>query len=256
MDLPVLPAECWTLIADKLSSHHPSRLTRASQSLHAVLNPHLYRYIDLSVHNIPPTVTEKGEEHIAPCPPKLLDRQRAFTRLILHRWPEYASWVRSFTWTMCMHRACVTKAVPEDELDSVVQLFSRLDRVLSVDINGGSVHCYPPKPVPPLFAAASHIRLSGQMHYGLASANLHGPGKTPLKTLDICNLHERGHTRLGQTTRHLPYRKFTAGALLRGTRTTQNRSRKTGQQTRCPSKSRQDRCAIYGTDSWWHDARV
>lgn len=99
---------------------------------------------------------------------------------------------------MCLHRACVTQAVPEDELDSVVQLFSRLDRVLSVDINGGSVHCYPLKPVPPLFPAASHIRLSGQMHYGLASVILHGPDKTSLKTLDICNLHERGHTQLGQ----------------------------------------------------------
>ncbi|KAJ5201382.1 uncharacterized protein N7498_006045 [Penicillium cinerascens] len=81
MDLPVLPVECWTLIADKLSSHSLSRLTRASQSLHAVLGPRLYRYIDLSVHNISPTISAKGEEHIAPCPPKLLDRQRAFTRL-------------------------------------------------------------------------------------------------------------------------------------------------------------------------------
>lgn len=198
MDLPVLPVECWTRIADKISSHDLSRLTGASKSLHAVLSPHLYRYIDLSVHNIPP-VTEKGEKHIAPCPPQLLDRQRAFMRLILHHKPEYASWVRSFTWTMCLHRAYVTKAVvPEDELDSVVQFFSQLDRVLSIDIDGGSAHCYPPKPVPPLFPAASHIRLSGQMHYGLAAAILHSLEKTPLKTLDICNLHERGHTQSGQ----------------------------------------------------------
>lgn len=129
-------------------------------------------------------------------------------RLLLRHKSEYASWVRSFTWTMCLHRACATTTVAlEDDRDSVIQLFSQLDCALSVDINGGSIHRYPPKPVPALFPAASHIRLSGQMHYGLASAILHGPQKTQLKTLDICNLHERGHTQSRQNYQTPPVRE-------------------------------------------------
>lgn len=95
------------------------------------------------MHNIAPIVTEQGEEQqAAPCLSELLERQREFTRLILRHKSEYASWARSLTWTMCLHRACATKAVvSEEELDSIVRLFSRLNRVLSVDIDGGSVHC-------------------------------------------------------------------------------------------------------------------
>ena len=71
MNLPERPAECWTLISGQLSSHNFSRLV--SKSLHAILNPYLYRRIDLSVHNIAPNVKEAGEQQqIAPCLPRLL----------------------------------------------------------------------------------------------------------------------------------------------------------------------------------------
>lgn len=203
----MLPIECWTLIANKLSSHDLSLVTRTSKSFKTVFRPHLYRCIDLSVHEIPSSDTEKDERQTSPCPLDLLDRQHAFTRLVLHHKPEYALWVRSFTWTMCLHRAHAFDPVPDDELDSVILLFSKMDRVISLDIDGGDSHGYPPKPIPPLFPAACHIRLSGQMHYGLASAILHGPEKTSLKSLTICNLHERGHMRSGQNYQQPPIRR-------------------------------------------------
>jgi hypothetical protein len=207
MDLSLLPIECWTLIADNLSSHDLSLLARVSTSFHVVFSPHLYCYIDLSIHRLPPIVTEEDGGQISLCSPSLSGRQRAFTSLILYHKPKYASWVRSLTWTMCLQQSRAIRPFPEDELDSVVELFSRLNRVCSVDINGGSMHFYPPKPIPPLFPAAHNIRLSGQMHYGFASAILHGHEKTPLKTLAICNLHERGHTRSGQNYQEPPIRE-------------------------------------------------
>ncbi|KAJ5388949.1 uncharacterized protein N7496_000017 [Penicillium cataractarum] len=208
MDPSMLPIECWNLIADKLSSHDLSLVIRASKLFSTVFGPYLYRCIDLSVHEIPSSATEQDEGPLSPCPPNLLDRQHAFTRSVLHYKPEYALWVRSFTWTMCLQRTHALDPAPEQELDSVIQLFSKMDRVLSVDIDGGDFHCYPPKPIPPLFPAACHIRLSGQMHYGLASAILHGPEKMSLKSLTICNLHELGHTRSGQNYQKPPIRSF------------------------------------------------
>lgn len=60
---------------------------------------------------------------------------------------------------------------------------------ISIDIHGGAKSTIRPlTSTRPLFPKARRISLSGKMHYGFASAILHGWNKEPLETLVLQNL--------------------------------------------------------------------
>ncbi|KAJ5155218.1 hypothetical protein N7492_008021 [Penicillium capsulatum] len=195
-----LSTEIWLSIMMVLDQPSLKALTEVSKDLYALSAPILYSNIDLSIHNPPRSTTEDGRETA----PIIFGRQNLFMQQLRAR-PELAVWVRSFTWTMGLHRICELPAWSQKEgkpslilqRENIYTLYQSLRDVIRVDISGGDVHDYPYQSLPPLFPKASHIRLSGQMHYALASAILHGP-RAPLKCLSLTNLLEAGCLRGGR----------------------------------------------------------
>ncbi|KAJ5578384.1 uncharacterized protein N7459_007348 [Penicillium hispanicum] len=196
-----LSAEIWLLVMELLDQPSLTALAEVSKGMHALSSPVLYSKIDLSVHNLNPRFTTEGEQALAQ---KVFGQQNLFMQQLLDR-PERALRVRSFTWTMGLQQQCElprwsqkgTRA-PIHQLENIYTLYLSLRHVTHVDINGGELHEYPYQSLPPLFPEATHIRLSGQMHYALASAILHGPQQAPLECLSLENLLECGCLKTGQ----------------------------------------------------------
>lgn len=192
-----LSTELWLLILELLDQPSLKAFAAVSRHMHALATPILYSKIDLSVHNISPHVTAEDRQAITQ---KVFGQQSLFMEQIFDR-PQLASMVRSFTWTMCEIPQWAQKEghrAPIHQLDNIYTLYRSLNRVKYVDISGGDLHDYPCLSLPPLFPEATHIRLSGQMHYSLASAILHGLNHAPLECLALENMLERGRFETGE----------------------------------------------------------
>lgn len=197
-----LSTEIWLLIMMVLEQPSLRALTEVSKDLHAIATPVLYSKVDLSIHNLNPHFTTEGGQETAQ---KILGQQNLLMQQLLDQ-PELALQVRSFTWTMGLHQLCALprwsqkegKPSPILQLENIYTLYQSLRNVTNVDISGGDLHDYPYPSLPPLFPKATHVRLSGQMHYALASAILHGPQHALLKSLSLHNLLEPGCLKGGQ----------------------------------------------------------
>ncbi|KAJ5825608.1 hypothetical protein N7474_002746 [Penicillium riverlandense] len=203
--VPVFSNEIWLLIMEILDQTSLKALAEVSKDMHALSMPILYSKIDLSIHHTVPQVVLQDQQNVTRWPidiSKIFGQQTLFMQRILDR-PELALRVRSFTWTMGLHQLCESptwahKSTLIHKLDNIYTLFQSLRHVIRIDISGGEFHDYsPPSPQDIFFPDATHIRLSGQMHYALASAILYGPNKVPLQSLALCNLLERGRLKSG-----------------------------------------------------------
>ncbi|KAJ5408796.1 hypothetical protein N7509_002679 [Penicillium cosmopolitanum] len=211
--LPELSLDLWLMIGDLLDTTSVKRLAQTSKALYATCVPILYSKVDLSIHHAEPY----GEHDVQgiiirwPKDESIFGRQSLFMDTIFHQ-PSLAKLVRSFVWSMSLHSTCSlpqwASCGPSNReecdkpaiynLENSYTLFEHLECVTSVDIFGGYSHAYPSRKIPSLFPQARSIQLSGQMHYALAKAILHGSDKAPLQSLGINYLHERGHTRDGE----------------------------------------------------------
>lgn len=191
-----LSTEIWLLIMMVLEQSSLKTLAEVSKDLHAIATSVLYSKVDLSIHH-PSShfITEGGQETVE----RIFGQQNLFMQQLLER-PELTLQLRSFTWTMGLHQLCALprwsqkegKPSPILQLENIYTLFQSLHNVIHVDISGGDLHNYPYSSLPPLFSKATHIRLSGQMHYALASAILHGQNHAFLQFLSLDNLLEPG----------------------------------------------------------------
>ena len=191
--------EIWLLVMKMLDPSSLKTLTRVSQNLHSLAIAVLYSTIDLSIHHDNPETQCSVETQ------RIFGQQALFMQQVLDR-PELALQVRAFTWTMGLEQLCHLpewasrtgeSPPPIYNLENIYVVFSYLRQVLHVDIHGGDFHNYPCPAISNLFPDASYIRLSGQMHYALASAILHGSNKVPLHSLTLCILLERGRFQTG-----------------------------------------------------------
>lgn len=199
--------EIWFFIMEMLDIPSLRALSETSKHMHTLSIHVLYSTIDLSVHHtIPQVILQDGHfEAQRPYVQKVFSRQNLFMQHMLDR-PELALLVRSFTWTMGLQRLCVLPEWAQKEGDAapihnpakINELFQSLRQVRHVDIHGGDYHDDPCPPPQNLFPQATHIRLSGQMHYALAWAVLCGPNKAPLTSLALHNLLERGRFKGGE----------------------------------------------------------
>ncbi|KAI9930817.1 hypothetical protein MW887_011575 [Aspergillus wentii] len=201
-----LPPELWHFIADNLEFSSIKNMTEVSKDLNTFFTPSLYRNVNLSVHHYEPIIEDDYIVQRWPSNIRYVFAQQSFFMRQIFNKPEYASMVRSFTWTMGLHRLCnLPEWAKEDdspiqELENIYALFALMDQVTFVDIGGGPIHPYlsDSSHLTSLFPNATHISLSGQMHYALASAILHGQDKAPLTSLRIGCLLERGRVRSGE----------------------------------------------------------
>jgi hypothetical protein len=148
-------------------------LAEVSKDMHALSMPILYSKIDLSIHHTVPQVVPQDEQTITRWPidiSKIFGQQSLFMQQILDR-PELALRVRSFTWTMGLHQLCELPTWAHQnttihKLDNIYKLFQSLRHVTRIDISGGEFHDYScPSPQDIFSPEATHICLSGQMHY-------------------------------------------------------------------------------------------
>ncbi len=183
------------------------KTSQASHYMHTLSIPILFRFIDISVK---PTI----DIYNPGCPRSWLTNiydtfvnQWRFAQQLLRK-PGYASYVRSFTWTMDIEKLQRPfgwiddrRVVWEPKMDSL--MFALLEKATAIDIDTGNRHPDPLSPLQPLFPSAQHIRLGGKMHHALASAILHGPDKAPLHSLTLNNVLERGLLRAKTAFRFL-----------------------------------------------------
>ncbi|KAJ5820366.1 hypothetical protein N7474_005957 [Penicillium riverlandense] len=201
---PAFSCEVWFLILENLDQPSLKALAEVSKEMHELSTPMLYSKIDLSIHNLIDHAGLRHRQGITRWPidtQKILSQQNLFMQQALDR-PELALRVRSFTWTMGLQKICeLPKWAPQNtpihKPENIYTLFQSLRHVTHVDISGGDFHDYPCPPPQHLFPKATDIRLSGQMHYALASAILYGPKKPHLQSLALCNLLERGRLKSG-----------------------------------------------------------
>lgn len=189
-----IPADCWVLISDYLATTSLKHLAETSRGFSILFEPLLYKNINLSVHHHQPIV-ENGRV-VTRWPLDLeaiVLQQHRFMKKLLH-YPEYAQHVKSLTWTMGLLSLCTPKpGFGAIDPNQVFAVFAMLSHVTHLDLDGGPIHPYrAPVHLPPLFPNAHSIRLSGKMHYALASAILDGSDKAQIQILEISNLFEKG----------------------------------------------------------------
>lgn len=202
-----LSDELCLLIFRYLPASTLKKLSETSRRFYGLSIELMYHTIDLSIHHLEP-VYIINEHHfvdrLAADFKDIVVKQHLFIKQMLRK-PQYASLVRSFTWTTSIGSGYLREPFPgefrgENALwlaEKVYAVFSLLDRATSIDIDTGPDHVesldlIPLSPRPSLFPNARHIQLGGKMHYALASAILHGSKKAPLSSLTLNNVQEGG----------------------------------------------------------------
>lgn len=198
-----LSAELLIMISEYLSNPDLKATSLCNHRLHNVGIRQLYRTIDLSWHHRDPKPFTSTPEYA-----RLRGEQYRFAKQT-HEKPEYAKLVTTIIWTITPHEPwglSMPKGVLQKEYQwtpkAVIDMFSRLSNVIRVDIDTGGGHLLPSIPIPPLFPNAQFIRLGGKMHFEFASAILHGPGKSHLKSLTLNNVQEGGRLASGENFRY------------------------------------------------------
>lgn len=187
--------------------------SQVSWRFHELCIPILYHTIDLSFHNYEPvpqmTTNSPGFSRWPTNMQSIQVTQDLFILQLLKK-PQYARFVRDFTWTLgIQYCAPVAGGCNRDTglwprlSKEVYDMLALLDRATRIDIDGGPYHFNSLELLgltthPSLFQGARNIRIGGKMHYALASAILHGEGKAPLTSLEINNLQEGGLLSTGE----------------------------------------------------------
>jgi hypothetical protein len=101
------PSDVFFLILEQCDPNSISKLSLTSKDIRVQCIPHLYRTVDLSSHNagrisqqeddLRPEMWACSFDEIAP--ENHVSRQRSFLRTMA-RHPEYATYVRTFSWTL------------------------------------------------------------------------------------------------------------------------------------------------------------
>jgi hypothetical protein len=181
-----------------------SNLSQTCKDLRLRCVPQLYREVDLSSHNIgrfpeheddkfrPEQWTHMDDFHR---PENLLSLQRSFLRTMC-QFPEYASYIRSFSWTLIWYDQ-------HEEQDGLTEIdyqtwavFSRMERVEKLDLaaipgdKGLDDYC---REVPPiLFPRVTDLRLVGWFPHSLAVNIFNSINVSKLHSLQLDALQEEG----------------------------------------------------------------
>ena len=190
-----LNEDVWLMILANLPKQALRKISQTSKYFHALSIPLLFHTVDISVRPEIDIYSPSPRSWPSDLGDTLAKQWRFAKQLFLK--PEYASYVRSFTWTTglpCKRHPCDWTDDERAFWDPamIYSLFLLLEKATVVDIDTGYRH---PEQVPPtlsLFPSARHIRLGGKMHYALASAILHGSSKAPLTSLNLDNVIEGG----------------------------------------------------------------
>ena len=194
--LGIFSAELWLMVLEYLPKPALRRVSQLSRCLWDLAIPILFRTINLSINLALDTTQYKTNLPWRASLQTIVVKQWCFAQQLLSK-PEYASYVRSFTWTMGLENMRrLPKWVKDKQAiwnpDTIYSIFALLDKVKTVNIDTGTGTPDFVPPLPPLFPAAEHICLGGNVHYNLASSILHGDDKAPLRSLTINNVFEGG----------------------------------------------------------------
>ena len=192
------------LILKQCEQHSIHQLSQTTKATRTRCLPQLYREVDLSSHNLG-RLSEFEDELRLECwantddfhrPESLLSRQRSFLRVLVEH-PNYATYVRSFSWTLIWydeHEECGLS-----EIDyQLWKVLSGLVRVEKLDLAElpcpGNKH---PEPythqIPPvLFPSVSDLRLTGWMPHKLVANIFSSINLSKLRTLSLDTLQEEG----------------------------------------------------------------
>ena len=170
------------------------KVSQVCRNFHDMATPILFRAIDLSIYPIIDLDNRQQPSHWPIFAQWILVLQWRFAKQIALN-PVYASFVRTFKWTMGLehHFECHDRGIKEDfDLNLIYFMFTNLTKATHINIDTG---CRLPEAIPQLpalFPAAKHINLGGKMHYTLATSILHGESKTSLISLTLDNIVEGG----------------------------------------------------------------
>lgn len=210
-----LSRDLWLLILEELPISALLRpMSLVSREFHDLCMSVLYRSVDVGLHHYrrvdrpgcyPFEIAHEGHH----CPERGGRQHCRFVRQLL-RTPEYGVHTRVFIWTMDASHTARSEMSLETEFKQVsnqLRMFSFLQNVTRVDIDGGRNSLPVLSHSASLFPKAHHIRLGGLMQWSLASAILHGEEKAPLVSLTLYNLIERGQLRNDSPYAHRVHRR-------------------------------------------------
>ncbi|MCJ1225398.1 hypothetical protein MMC12_002047 [Toensbergia leucococca] len=234
-----IPAELSQLIFKSCSQHALHSLSLTCKSLSERVIPHLYRVVDISIHNRPPIIgrhlfhsRELVTDH---CPLesstfKIIRHQHACLNS-LSKHPEYATYVEVFKWTLIP-----TPDIGEPSSDNLLialfeevetkiwPVFQTLRNVKTLDL--GSLHKsyvrYAAETPSVLFPNATSIRLLGCMSHRLATSILYSVDASKLTHLALDSVQDWDPEPDGRPmcrTRQQAVRRYN---LRRGRRTEEN----------------------------------
>lgn len=164
--------------------------------------PELYREVDLSSHNLGRITENEDEFHCETWanlddfnrPENLLPRQRYFLRT-LQECPHYASYVRSFAWTMIWYDQHDEDGLAEIDYH-LWAIFSQLQRVTKLDLaaiaHDKPLEAYTRQVPSVIFPQVKELRLTGWMPHNLVASILNSINLSDLRVLSLNALQEEG----------------------------------------------------------------
>jgi len=202
------PDDILLLILEQCETGSISNLSLACKALRPRCIPQLYREVDLSSHNIGrfsehegPTIrpeyqlwTHLNDSHR---PETLLPAQRSFLRTLCE-YPDYAKYIRSFTWTLIWydeHAKEEPRAMTEIDYHTW-DVFSRMERVETLDLAAialdKSWDDYCREPPPTLFPRVTDLRLVGWFPHKIVVNIFNSIDLSKLRALRLDSLQEEG----------------------------------------------------------------
>lgn len=207
--ISTLPVEIFQEILKYCSQFQLAQLAQTSHSVLQHVIPFLYRTVDVSTHNRLAAEDPGPHYGILQCadskplratPPQALRRQHSLLHALIHH-PEYATYVREFTWTLLFvsdvgkpnpHELPPTLiSYPETKIWDVFSLLTNVQKLDLASLHGYYVP-YAAACPPTLFSSATSIRLLGWMSHALAVSILHSIDPTKLTHLALDDLQDWG----------------------------------------------------------------
>jgi hypothetical protein len=202
------PDDILLLILEQSEKTSVSNLSQTCEALRSRCIPQMYREVDLSSHNIgrfpeheddkfrPEQWTHMDDFHR---PGNLLSLQRSFLRTMCEC-PDYAGYVRSFSWTLIWRDQHTEDGLTEIDYQ-LWAVFSCMDRVEKLDLAAIAVdnpsEGYRREVPPILFPQVTDLRLVGWMPHNLAVNIFNSIDLSKLYSLRLNALQEDGQDSKG-----------------------------------------------------------
>jgi hypothetical protein len=196
------PNDIFLLILEQCEQSSVHKLSLTSKTVRAKCLPELYREVDLSSHNLGRFPANEDKFRIEQWsnmddlnrPESLLSQQRSFLRTIT-KYPKYAAYVRSLSWTLIWYDQYEEQVLTEIDYQ-IWNVFSRLERVEKLDLaalpQDKPLEQYTRQIPSVLFPLVKELRLTGWMTHKFVANIFDSSNLSELRILSLDALQEEG----------------------------------------------------------------